>query len=165
MAKITVGGVEHDIPPFKLREIRAAAPYIDRVLAQRRNLSAVPGETPEQTAERILEETPGAMEEMTGTMADTIAVVAVGIIKGRREYPYTVTKINAVVDEIEGEMSMDEVGSLSTVFNDILREAGMIRTRPTMPGEGTSTSPSAIASTGSSQSSSLPDAPAETGTE
>lgn len=165
MTKITIGGVEHDIPPFKLREIRAAAPYIDRVLAQRKALGSNPGETAEQTAERVLSETTGAMEEMTGTLYDTIAVIAVGVIKGRREYPYTPQKIEAVASEIEGELGMDEVGSLSGVFNDILREAGMVKTRPMMPGAGVSTSPSASASTESSQSSSQPGAPAATGTE
>ena len=165
MTKITIGGVEHDIPAFKLREIKAAAPYIDRVLAQRKSLAAHIGESSEEAAGRIIDENANAMESMTGALGDTIAVVAVGIIKGRKQYPYTPAKIAEVVDEIEGELGMDEVNSLAPVFNDILREAGMMRARPTMPGAGTTASPSASGSTESSQSSSQQDAPAGTGTE
>lgn len=166
MAKITIGGVEHDIPAFKLREIKAAAPYIDRVLAQRKTLAMQAGETPEEAAGRMIDESSNALETMTSALGDTIAVVAIGIIKGRRQYPYTVARITEVVDEIEGELGMDEVNSLSPVFNDILREAGMMKARPTVPGAGqTSTSPSASGSTESSLSSSQPDAPAATGSE
>ena len=162
MAKIVIGGVEHNIPPFKFREIKAAAPYIDRVLAQRRAMAARVGETPDETAGRIIDENSRAVELMTDALADTIAVVAVGVLRGRGEFPYTVSAIGALVDEIEGELGMDEVNSLSVVFNDILSEAGMMKTRPTVPGEETVASPSATRSTESSQNSSQPDAPAAT---
>ena len=152
MTKITIGGVQRDIPPFKLRELRAAAPYIDRVLSQRRNLSA-------------LQEGAGVMESLTSTLGDTLSVVAVGVLCGLGDRPYTAEKIARVADDIEGELSLEEINMLNPLFNEILSEAGMKPARPTMPGEGTSTSLSASESNESSQSSLPQDAPVETGTE
>jgi hypothetical protein len=164
MAFIVIGGVSHHIPPFRLRELRAAAPYIDRVLGQRRSLSLAPGETADEAAERMVEGE-GIMQSLTNTLGDTLSVIAVGILLGRGDKKYTPEKIADVADEIEGQLALDEISLLNPVFNDILREAGMMKTRPMKPREEMSSSPSASVLTDSSLSSSQPVAPAETGTE
>lgn len=60
MAKATIGGVDYEVRPFKLREIRLAAPAIDRVTARAKSGEA-------------------SFEGMTDGLADMLAVVAVGL--------------------------------------------------------------------------------------
>ena len=59
MATLTLGGVTHTIAPFRLRELRLAAPYIDR-------LGARAGK-------------PASVEAVAETAADMLAVLAVGL--------------------------------------------------------------------------------------
>lgn len=158
MAMIVVGGVPSLIPPFKLRELRAAAPYIDRVLGKRQVMAS-------SSIEEIVEGE-GPMQSLTSALSDTLSVIAIGVLLGRGETRYPPGRVAEVSDEIEGQLSLSELSSLQPVFNDILREAGLTQARPTEPGVGTmTTSPSASESTESSQSSSQQGALAETGTE
>ncbi len=157
MASITYGDKTTEIAPYKLRELRAAAPYIDRALAKRRAVRSRLGDGDPDAADR-------PMEFMTDSVNDVLSVIAVGILKDRREFPYTPEKIAAVADEIEGEMDIDGLSVLNSLFDSILREAGMVRgERPLAAGAPTGDSSSQ--SSESSQSSSQPDALEETGTE
>ncbi len=60
MAKLTLGGTDYEIRPFKLREIRAAAPFIDRVWARSRG-----GET--------------GVAAMADSLSDMLAALAAGV--------------------------------------------------------------------------------------
>lgn len=158
MATLTYGTVTVDLPAFKLREVKAAAPYIDRVLAERRNMATDGVET---TVERS-----NVLETMTNTLSDVLCVCAIGVLKARMEFPYTPNKIRQIADEIEAELGMDEITPLNTVFDEILRESGMVRSNP-IPGrpDTTEAEASLSASTESLPNSSQPDAPEGTGTE
>ena len=59
MAQLTLGGATHVIAPFRLRELRLAAPHIDRLAARTGKLDSV-----------------AAVAE---TAADMLAVLAVGL--------------------------------------------------------------------------------------
>ena len=59
MAQLTLGGVTHTIAPFRLRELRLAAPHIDRLSARAGKLTSV--------------------EAVAETAADMLAVLAVGM--------------------------------------------------------------------------------------
>ena len=61
MAELTIAGVTYPVRPFKLRELRQAAPAIDRVTARSQDASV------------------GAMERMTASIADMLEVCAAGI--------------------------------------------------------------------------------------
>lgn len=168
MAQFTFGGQTVEIPAYKLREVRAAAPYIDRVLAKRRELSAEgAGALSEDEVAEQMSRRDNIMETMTSSISDVLSVIAIGVIKSRQEYPYTPAKIAAVTEEIEAETSMDEMSALNPTFDAILREAGMVRSAasPTMTGSAPAADPLPSGSTDLSQSSSQQDAPAETGNE
>ncbi len=59
MAELTLGGVTYAIAPFRLRELRLAGPYIDRLSARAGKLASV--------------------EAVAETAADMLAVLAVGM--------------------------------------------------------------------------------------
>ncbi len=59
MAELTLGGQTYAIAPFKLRELRRAAPYIDRLSARAGQLESV--------------------EAVAETAADMLAVLAAGV--------------------------------------------------------------------------------------
>ena len=59
MATLTLGGATYAIAPFRLRELRLAAPYIDRLSARAGKLSSV--------------------EAVAETAADMLAVLAAGM--------------------------------------------------------------------------------------
>ncbi len=61
MAKLTIGGVDYEVRPFKFKQLRAAAPAIDRIGARARS---------------------GAVGGLVGTtegVADILEVLAIGI--------------------------------------------------------------------------------------
>ena len=65
MAELTLGGTTYVIAPFRLRELRLAAPYIDRLGARAGKLDSV-----------------AALAE---TAADMLAVLAVGVADASAE--------------------------------------------------------------------------------
>lgn len=96
MAKVTIGGVEYTLEPYKLRELRAAAPAMDAFGA----LSNEPA-TPGQAIDRL---TP-----------------ALGIIlPGLRKQDASWT-----IDRMEAELSLSEATDLNGVIIEIMREAGL----------------------------------------
>ena len=161
--QFTIGDTKHTIPPLKFRELKAAAPFIDRVLDRRRGLASGG-----RSAEEIISEETSVLQTMTDSISDIFSVLAVGILLDRREYPYTPTKIQEQTETMEADATMEDINRLNGVFDDVLREAGLVRAAadPTMVGtvEGT-VGVSPTESTESLQNSSLPDAPVETGTE
>jgi hypothetical protein len=60
VARLTLGGADYDIRPYKLREVRLAAPHIDRVIARARAGDA-------------------GLEAMTAAALDMLAALAVGM--------------------------------------------------------------------------------------
>jgi hypothetical protein len=60
VARLTLGGTDYDICPYRLREVRLAAPHIDRVIARARS-----GDL--------------SLEAMTAAALDMLAALAVGI--------------------------------------------------------------------------------------
>lgn len=135
MATLKVGDKTLELPQYKLRELRAAAPYITRAMAAGRSLASVePGNNGDLVT---------AMFEGT---RDILAVLAIGVLKSRSEFPYTVAKIGAAIDEIEGDIDMSQMAELNVTFSEILGEAGMVRANGNPPppppavAEGTSAS-------------------------
>lgn len=165
MASIMFGGQEHELGEFRFREIRAMAPHVDRVLAERRRVMREIREnsTVEQAAAQLVE-SEGMLVLMTDSLHDLLSVIAIGILKAREEFPYTAAKIEAVTEEIEAEASMDEMNAMNAAFDDIMRGAGLVRKAPLPMAEETD-SASSSASTGSSPSLLQPDVPEETGIE
>lgn len=134
MAKFKLGEEEIDIPKFKFREIKAAAPFIDRVIARRKKLSALGDNSAsrEEVAEKLTEM--GApMETMIETLSDIVRIIAVGVLHARQERPYSVASIEAQAELIEGEIDIDDFSAINAVFDDIAREAGMLRPNPPKP--------------------------------
>jgi hypothetical protein len=128
MATLTYGETTLELPQFKLRELRAAAPYVTRAM---RAVREIQGVALEATSEDVV----GKMFDGIG---DVLAVLAIGVLKLREKYPYTPDKIAAVSDEIEGEIGMSQITQLNATFSQILGEAGMVRANgdPTrMPSE------------------------------
>lgn len=60
MARLTLGGADYEVCPFKLREVRLAAPCIDRVIARARS-----GDL--------------SLEAMTAAALDMLAALVVGM--------------------------------------------------------------------------------------
>ncbi len=60
MARLIVGGVAHDLRPFKFRELRQAAPAIDRIAARARSNAS-------------------GLAAMTEGLNDLLEVLAIGI--------------------------------------------------------------------------------------
>ncbi len=60
MARVTIGGAAHDLRPFKFRELRLAAPAIDRIAGRARAQA-------------------GGLEAMTEGLADLLEVLAIGL--------------------------------------------------------------------------------------
>ncbi len=60
MARVTIGGLARDLRPFKFRELRQAAPAIDRIAARARAQA-------------------GGLEAMTEGLADLLEVLAIGL--------------------------------------------------------------------------------------
>ncbi len=60
MAKLTIGGVDYEVHPFKFRELRKAAPAIDRIAARARGAAS-------------------GLASMTEGLNDLLEVLAIGL--------------------------------------------------------------------------------------
>lgn len=131
MVTFTFGDEIYEIPKFKLREVGAAAPFIDRVTAKRGEIRKLASGTSsqEEIAERLAE-TGTAMEGLMGSMGDIVRVIAVGVLHAKKEYPYSVASIEAQAELIEAEIGMEDLAALNQAFEDIAREAGMLPAGP-----------------------------------
>lgn len=160
MAQVTIGGVETTVPtPFNFRKLKRAWPHMERAA--------------------------NAENDLMGALDAFIAIVAIGILspkhnpddltedqkkmieRGDHETVYMM-RLAAQIEQIEEDLLGPEIPDLKDTVFDIMRESGLIRKR-TGGVEGNeppvTESPSTETSTESSPNLSLPDAPAETGTE
>ncbi len=95
MATFILDGRDYDIAPFKIRELRLAAPHIDRINAAT-DLASMAG-----------------IAEYTG---EFIAVVSIGLQK---------IDPDLTAEEVEARMSYSELAALRGAFSAILTEAGL----------------------------------------
>jgi hypothetical protein len=98
MAKLTIDGRDYDIAPYKLNQMRKAAPFIDKINA-----------------------TAGAMNTMEGmyeSAADLIEVLAIGVSKID-----PAMTAEAIGDALSG--SVEELKALQVTFKDLLLESGL----------------------------------------
>lgn len=95
MAKLTIAGREYDIAPYKLGDLRKAAPAIDRINATAGAITTIEG--------------------MAESSADLLAVLSIGL----RKINDTLTP--EYLEEIVG---FDELPAISAAFSDLLAESG-----------------------------------------
>lgn len=175
MAKLMAGGQEICIAPFKLREIRQAVPYIEKVNEIR---LAVPDIDPASASQR---DGDIALRWMTDMTDASLRVLCIGVrrsilndalgegvdpIPFDRAAPFE-AQIDAICDEVEGRIDSAEMEKIQEVMGTVLSEAGLRPEKgddPTLSA-GEASSPSADKSKASSRSSSQPASAPETGIE
>ena len=97
MARVIISGRAFDLAPYKLAQLRQAAPFIDRINASQGALTSVEG--------------------MVSAAGDFLGVLAVGL--ARIDPSLTLT----VLEEMIG---LDDVPALRDGFMEVLQESGMI---------------------------------------
>lgn len=98
MAKLTILGREFDIAPFKLGELRRAAPFIDAI--QKRSAEG------------------NSLADVMESAIDLLNVMSIGLIKIDPEL---------TPDYLEENVGMAEFVGMQAAFLDITREAGLER--------------------------------------
>lgn len=131
MVAFTWGGQTVEIPKFKLREIKAAAPFIDRIMSKRKELQALfAGCTSREELASRLDERGSNMVSLMEGMGDMIRVAAIGVLHAKEERPYDSTSIEAMAQLIEAELDIGDLDRMQTFFEELLREAGMEQADP-----------------------------------
>ena len=102
MAKVTIMGRDFEIAPYKLGQLRQAAPIIERLNAAFTRAGAANV----------------ALDDMVSSLGDLVAFVAVGI---RRVDP------SVTIEAIEDSVGFDDLPALQAAFLDILRESGFTK--------------------------------------
>jgi len=97
MAKIMIGGRAFELAPYKLAQLRQAAPYIDRINATAGALTTVEG--------------------MTEAACDFVGVLAIGL--GKIDPALT-------PEALEEMIGLADIGALRDGFMEVLTESGMI---------------------------------------
>lgn len=95
MTKVAIAGRDYDIAPYKIAQLRKAAPFIEKVNATAGSLSSIEG----------------AVE----VMGDLVGFLAVGIAK---------IDPSVTVDQLEEEIGFDDLPAIQRAFLDIMAESG-----------------------------------------
>jgi hypothetical protein len=95
MAKLTILGREFDIAPYKLGELRKAAPFIDNI---QRKTDA------------------GTLSDLMDSAVDLLNVLSIGLVK---------IDPMLTPDYLEANVSMDEFVGLQSTFLDLTVESGL----------------------------------------
>jgi hypothetical protein len=98
MAKLTILGREFDIAPYKLGELRKAAPFIDAI--QKRSAEG------------------NKLADVMDSALDLLNVLSIGLIKIDPEL---------TADYLEANVGMAEFVAMQATFLDITKEAGLER--------------------------------------
>lgn len=101
--KITVGGVEYDVPKMKFRAIDEAAPLLDEMNAMRTTMQAAGT-------------TAGKMADATGSAKTALKVVAIALAQ---------TPNAPTFEELYASMEFNEVGGIVRGMSGILQETGL----------------------------------------
>jgi hypothetical protein len=102
MAKVTLGGRDFEIAPYKLGQLRAAAPIIDRINAS----------IPKLTDTKV----PPTMSDMAASLTDTLAVLYIGIAKADP----TVT-----LEVLEDLVGIGDQAAVLSAFREVMQESGL----------------------------------------
>lgn len=98
MAKLTILGREFDIAPYKLGELRRAAPFIDNIQKGT--------------------EGPGSLGALLDSAVDLLSVLSIGLVK--------IDPV-LTPDYLEANVSMDEFVALQSAFMGLTEESGLQR--------------------------------------
>ena len=96
MTKLTIGAREFDLAPYKLGQLKKAAPILDRINANGGDIENMTG--------------------LTGALEDIVAVLAIGIAKVDPE---------ATLDWIEDNVGIEDQAQLQAAFMELMRESGL----------------------------------------
>lgn len=123
MAKIHILGRDFAIAPYKLGELRRAAPFIDNI--QRKTDGS------------------GSLSDLMDSAVDLLNVLSIGLVK---------VDPMLTPDYLEANVSMDEFVGLQTAFVDLSEESGLQRkgevtAPPAAVPEGASSEPLPTSST------------------
>lgn len=97
MAKVTIGGVEYEVPPLNFKGIKKVWPHVAKLMEHGENL---------------------ALEDSLSVVDVTIVAIAAAF---EREHP------ERNVDWIEDNLKAAEIAALQFVLKDLLRDSGLIR--------------------------------------
>jgi hypothetical protein len=104
MARIAIGGRDFDVAPYKLAQLRQAAPYIDRINATAGALTTVEG--------------------MTASACDFLGVLSIGLMR---------IDPALTLDALEDMVGLSDIASLRDGFMAVLVESGMIAGEAEVP--------------------------------
>jgi len=96
MAKVVIAGVSYELAPYKLAQLKQAAPFIDRINAVAGSLSTIEG--------------------MTDSACDFLGVLSVGLVK---------IDPALTLDALEEKVGLADITSLRDAFKAVLAESGL----------------------------------------
>lgn len=135
MAQITLGGQEFSVAPYKIRELRQAAPYIEQVMRRQQEIGKLPSIEEIRTDPRLMPL--DTLGKMTGVVHDILMVISVGVRRAAldgntaegilvfdRASPME-SQLEEICDILEGRMAPSDMPSLDGTFAQVLTEAGL----------------------------------------